>query len=54
MALKWWKQGKLKEIIEYCMQDVKVTRDLYLFGRDEGFLLFTNKAKHQVRVPVSW
>ena len=54
MALEWWKQGKLDKIIEYCTQDVRVTRDLFLYGRDKGYLLFKNKAGHQVRVPVDW
>lgn len=54
MALEWWKQGKIDQIIEYCTQDVRVTRDLYRFGRDNRFLLFKNKAGHQVRIPVSW
>jgi len=54
MALKWWQQGETDKIIEYCTQDVRVTRDLYRFGRDNRFLVFRNKAGHQVRVPVSW
>jgi DEAD/DEAH box helicase domain-containing protein len=54
MALTWWQQGEMDKIIEYCTQDVRVTRDLYRFGRDNRFLIFRNKAGHQVRVPVSW
>ena len=53
-ALEWWKQGRLDDIIAYCKQDVAVTRDLYLFGRDNGFLLFSNKAGKTVRLPVEW
>ena len=53
-ALKWWKEGKLEEIITYCRQDVALTRDLYLFGRKNGHLLFRNKAGHQVRLPVNF
>ena len=53
-ALKWWKQGKIRKIVEYCIQDVKVTRDLYLYGREHGYLLFRNKAGMQVRVPAAW
>ncbi|MFO7718134.1 MAG: DEAD/DEAH box helicase [Desulfohalobium sp.] len=53
-ALKWWKEGRIQEIIEYCRQDVAVTRDLYRFGRDNGYLLFHNKARKLVRVPVQW
>lgn len=54
MALEWWKQGKIREIVDYCRQDVTVTRDLYLFGRENGYLLFKNKAEMKVRIPVSW
>jgi len=54
MALKWWRQGKIKEIIQYCRQDVKVTRDLYLYGRENKFLVFRNKAGLKVRLPVNW
>jgi DEAD/DEAH box helicase domain-containing protein len=53
-ALEWWKQGRLDKIIEYCTQDVRVTRDLYLFGIANRHLIFKNKAGHQVRIPVMW
>ncbi len=53
-ALRWWKQGKIGKIIEYCTQDVKVTRDLYLYGLKNKYLLFTNKAGNTVRVPARW
>ena len=53
-ALKWWKEGKLDRIIEYCRQDVTVTRDLYLFGRDNGYLIYQNKAEMKVKIPVKW
>jgi DEAD/DEAH box helicase domain-containing protein len=53
-ALKWWKEGKLREIIDYCRKDVAITRDVYLFGRKNGYLLFNNKSGADVRVPVGW
>jgi DEAD/DEAH box helicase domain-containing protein len=54
MALKWWKEGKMEKIIKYCTQDVRVTRDLYRYGHENHYLLFKNKAGHQVRIPVPW
>ncbi|MDR2161826.1 MAG: DEAD/DEAH box helicase [Desulfovibrio sp.] len=54
LALAWWKEQRLEDIEEYCRQDVILTRDLYLFGRDNGYLLFTNKAGKTVRVRASW
>ena len=53
-ALRWWKNGQVQEIIDYCRHDVKITRDLYRFGLENGYLLFQNKAGQQVRVPVGW
>ncbi|WP_291323461.1 DEAD/DEAH box helicase [Desulfonatronospira sp.] len=54
LALKWWKEGSMDRIIDYCRQDVAITRDLYLFGRENGYLLFQNKACKMVRIPVRW
>ncbi len=54
LALKWWKEGKIRKIIDYCKRDVAITRDLFLFGSREGFLLFRNKEGSLVRFPVDW
>jgi DEAD/DEAH box helicase domain-containing protein len=53
-ALEWWKQGRINDIIDYCRKDVEITRSLFEFGRQNGYLLFTNKAKQTVRIPVQW
>jgi DEAD/DEAH box helicase domain-containing protein len=53
-ALQWWKQGRIRDIIDYCKKDVEITRDLFLYGQKNGYLLFMNKAKKTVRVPVKW
>jgi DEAD/DEAH box helicase domain-containing protein len=54
MALKWWKEGRLDLITEYCRKDVEVTRDVYLHGREHGHIFFTNKAGQKVKLPVNW
>jgi len=53
-ALRWWKAGKLREIIDYCRQDVRITWEIYQYGQEHGYLLFQNKAGNTVRVPVKW
>ncbi|MGD9180938.1 MAG: DEAD/DEAH box helicase [Desulfobacterales bacterium] len=53
-ALKWWKEGRIRDIVDYCKMDVKLTRDLFLFGRQNGYLIFTNRAQKRIRVPVDW
>ena len=54
MALKWYRQGRIDKIITYCTKDVEVTRDLFLFGLENGYLLFKNKAGSLVRCPVDF
>jgi len=53
-ALRWWQEGRIREIIDYCKMDVKLTRDLYLFGRQNGYLIFSNRDQKRVRIPVNW
>ncbi len=53
-ALRWWQQGRIKEIIEYCRQDVRITRDLYRYGRKHRHLLFRNRTGQILRIPVAW
>ena len=53
-ALRWWQEGRIQEIVDYCKMDVKLTRDLFLFGRQKGYLLFKNRTGKRIRVPVDW
>lgn len=53
-ALRWWKEGRIDEILAYCREDVAITRELFLYGLREGHLLFRNKAGKTVCLPVSW
>ncbi|MEJ2058622.1 MAG: DUF1998 domain-containing protein, partial [Desulfofustis sp.] len=52
-ALAWFKEGKLKEIAEYCREDVILTRNLMLYAVEHSFLLFRNKAGKPVRLPLN-
>ena len=53
-AIRWWREGKLAEIAEYCCFDVKVTRLVHEFGRDQKHLLFTDRFQQKRRVDVDW
>jgi len=44
----------MREILDYCRMDVEITRDLYLFGLKNRYLLFRNKAGERLRIPVYW
>ena len=39
-AIRWWKEGKIDEIKKYCEQDVRVTKEVYDFGRKNKQLFY--------------
>ena len=39
-AIRWWKEGKIDEIKKYCEQDVKVTKEIYEFGKNNKQLFY--------------
>ncbi|MFQ5812309.1 MAG: ribonuclease H-like domain-containing protein [Anaerolineae bacterium] len=53
-AIRWWRQGKMQELFDYCQQDVKVTRQLYEFGRQNKYLQYRDRRWRMRRVPVNW
>jgi DEAD/DEAH box helicase domain-containing protein len=53
-SLQWWKEGRLDRIEQYCRRDVEVTRDLYLFGRRNGYVLYRDRDGRSIRLPVEW
>lgn len=40
MALRWWKEGRYEEVKKYCEQDVRVTKELYEFGKKNKQLFY--------------
>ncbi len=53
-AVQWWKEGKIKEITDYCMQDVKVTKEVYEFGQTKGYVLFDDRMGERRQVDVNF
>lgn len=53
-ALRWFREGRLLEIAEYCCYDVKITKMLHEFGRDRHQLFYTNRNGQVMTVPVAW
>jgi len=51
-ALRWWRQGRIEKIIDYCQMDVRLTRDLYLFARENGYLMYRDRDGVKFRVPL--
>tara|TARA_B100002051_G_C16745775_1_gene647524 strand:- start:13220 stop:13795 length:576 start_codon:yes stop_codon:yes gene_type:complete len=39
-AVRWWREGNIKDIKKYCEQDVKVTKDVFEYARQNGHVKF--------------
>jgi len=53
-AIRWFKDGKLLEIAEYCCYDVKLTRLVHEYGLKHKQLHYHNRFGTKLTVPVSW
>ncbi|WKZ47679.1 MAG: ribonuclease H-like domain-containing protein [Anaerolineales bacterium] len=53
-SVKWFRDGELDKVAEYCKTDVDVTRRLYEFGRDNGFVNYYSKLGSKLKVAVNW
>jgi DEAD/DEAH box helicase domain-containing protein len=53
-AIRWFKDGKLAEIAEYCCYDVKLTKLVHEYGQKHRQLHYQNRFGKKMTVPVSW
>ena len=55
-AVEWFRKGEREKVAEYCKADVDITRRVYEFGRDNGFVHYYSKYSTQtkLRCPVHW
>ena len=54
ISLQWYKEGKISKIIQYCKQDVEITRDLYLFGEKNGLVKYQSRSGNPLQIEVNW
>jgi len=54
IAMEWFKEGKIDLVKEYCEQDVKVTKELYDFGRKNKMLYFPTLTGEISPFPVNF
>jgi len=54
-ALRFYREGRIEELKRYCLDDVKITKDLYEYGAKHGELFYTSKfGKGKCRAEVKW
>ena len=39
-AITWWKNGEIDKIVKYCLEDVKITKEIYEYALKNGSLKY--------------
>lgn len=53
-AMEWWEQGLYDKVREYCIEDVRLTRELYDYARTHGHLKYKDlNKKKEVKIDAS-
>ncbi len=53
-AVKWYEEGKIEEIKKYCEQDVRVTKEIYEFGKKNRMLYYPTITGDILPIAVSF
>lgn len=53
-ALEWWRRGEIDRIAEYCREDVRVTKELYDFGKRNRCVMVSRFGGKPRQVEVDW
>ena len=53
-ALQWWKDGDKQRVKDYCIDDVRITKELYDYARAENKLFFKEgRSVHEIKLNTS-
>ena len=53
-AIRWWREGRLMDIAEYCCFDVKCTKLVHEFGLENRRLHYNDRFQKRQTVTVTW
>ncbi len=53
-ALRWYREGRLRDIAEYCCFDVKITRLVHEYGLEKRQLHYVDRFGKKQTVAVQW
>ncbi len=53
LAIEYFRAGEIDKLKEYCLSDVKLTKELYEYGKLHG-QVFYNTASGRREIPVTW
>lgn len=41
-AIKWWQEGKFEKVIKYCIEDVRITKEIYEYALKNGKVRYSD------------
>lgn len=54
-AIMYWKEGRMDELKKYCLEDVRITKEVFEYGCREGKILFTSTWDFKTyEIAVNW
>lgn len=53
-AGKYWASGDLDSLKKYCMEDVRITKEVYEFGLQNGFVKYFDKSGFIKEAKINW
>ena len=53
-SVEWFRNGELDKVAEYCKADVDITRRVFEFGRDNGYIFYKSRLGSKLKVEVKW
>lgn len=53
-AVRWFREGEIDKVIDYCRRDVEVTWQVYQFGQENGYIQYRDRKWRSRRVFVQW
>ena len=53
-AIRWYRQGQLDKVLDYCQQDVEITKQLHEYGRQFKVVYYWDKQYQRQMTAVNW
>ena len=53
-AVRWYRQGLIEKVLDYCEKDVQITKKVYEYGKQHRFVYYWDKQYQRQIVPVNW
>ena len=53
-AVEYWQKGELDKLEKYCLEDVRLTYEVWRVGEEEGKLKYYDQSGFLQETPVSW